>query len=62
MAKIVIDGREYEPEQLSEAARLQVANIVVVDEEIRRLQNQVAICQTARNAYVNALQMAVRPS
>jgi hypothetical protein len=62
MAKVVIDGREYESENLGEGARLQLANISVVDEEIRRLQNQIAICQTARIAYVAALQAALPPS
>ena len=34
-------------------------NINLVDQEIRRLQVKLAICQTARNAYATALQSAL---
>lgn len=55
MPQVTIDGREYEAEQLSDAARQQVVNLTAVDEEIRRLQTQLAIYQTARNSYASAL-------
>ena len=56
MATLTIDGKEYDTEQLSEAAQAQVTNLRVVDQEISRLQQQLAIMQTARKAYANALQ------
>lgn len=56
---ITLNGKTYALAELSEAARNQVANIRVVDAEIARLQQQLAIAQTARNAYVNALSGAV---
>lgn len=59
MPSITIDGRNYETEKLSEVARQHVLNINIVDEEVRRLQTRLAICQTARNAYVAALQAAL---
>lgn len=59
MANITIDGRDYDLDKLSETARQHLANINIVDEEIRRLQRQIAICQTARNAYASALQAAL---
>jgi len=52
---ITIDGKEYALESLSEAAKAQLTNLRVVDQEIARLQQQQAIAQTARNAYANAL-------
>lgn len=52
---LTIDGKEYSPEELSDAARAQVTNLRVVDQEIARLQQQLAIAQTARAAYANAL-------
>ncbi|HBP40835.1 MAG: DUF6447 family protein [Vreelandella alkaliphila] len=52
---ITIDNREYGVNDLSESARNQVVNLRVTDEEIRRLQHQLAIAQTARTAYANAL-------
>jgi hypothetical protein len=50
MSHVTIDGRDYELDKLSEPARQQAININLVDQEIRRLQFQLAICQTARNA------------
>ena len=51
---IKIDGKDYEVGSLSKAVKQQLANLKVVDREIARLQMQLAIAQTARNAYANA--------
>lgn len=59
---LTLNGKDYDVNQLSEAARAQVTNIQVVDAEISRLQQQLAIAQTARNAYVAALMAAVEPA
>lgn len=56
MATLTIDGREYDTEQLSEVAKAQVTNIRLVDQKVAQLQQELAIMQTARNAYVHALQ------
>lgn len=56
MATLTIDGKDYALENLSEAAKGQLTNLRVVDQEIARLQQQQAIAQTARNAYAQALQ------
>lgn len=53
---VTIDGNEYVVDELSESARNQVVNLRVTDQEIARLQQQLAIAQTARTAYANALQ------
>lgn len=52
---LTIDGREYDLGSLSEQVRAQVTNLRVVDEEIRRIEQKLAICRTARNAYARAL-------
>ncbi|MFB9887865.1 DUF6447 family protein [Balneatrix alpica] len=57
---ITINGTQYTTEKLSEAAKVQAANIQAVDEELARLQRQVSMIQTARNAYVAALIEAVK--
>lgn len=59
---LTLNGKDYDLSQLSDVARAQVANIQVVDAEIIRLQQQMAIAQTARNAYVAALTAAVEPA
>ena len=53
---ITIDDKEYALDSLSDAAKAQVTNLRVTDQEISRLQQQMAIMQTARKAYANALQ------
>ncbi len=52
---ITIDGQEYDLTSLSENARQQVVNLRVTDQEIERLKQRIAIAQTARTAYANAL-------
>lgn len=59
MGHVTVDGRDFDLEKLSGEARQQAMNIKVVDEEIRRLQVRLGICQTARNAYAVALQTAL---
>jgi hypothetical protein len=57
---ITINGTSYASENLSDAAKMQAQNVQVVDAELARLQQQVAIAQTARNAYINALIESVK--
>lgn len=52
---ITINDQAYNLADLSEQAHVQLANIQVVDAELTKLQQQIAIYQTARNAYVQAL-------
>ncbi|MGZ5017162.1 MAG: hypothetical protein ACXV8U_15395 [Methylobacter sp.] len=59
MTTIKIDNKEYELESLSEHARSQLQMLQVTDQEIARLQLQLAIAQTARNAYAKALNEAL---
>ncbi len=53
---IDIDGKSYEIDSLSDEAKSQLGNIRAVDAELKRLDQQKAIAQTARNAYARALQ------
>lgn len=55
-ATVTIDGKEYDLAALGEAARTQLLNLRFTDQEIARLQRQLAIAQTARAAYARALQ------
>ncbi len=52
---ISIDNKDYVLQDLSAEAKTQLTNLSVVDQEIARLQQQLAIAQTARIAYSNAL-------
>ena len=53
--KVTIDDKEYDPDKLSDAAKGQIVNLQVVDQEIASLKQKLAIAQTARNAYATAL-------
>ena len=55
MNQITIDGVQYDLDTLNEIAKQQLVNLRVTDQEIARLQTQLAIAQTARAAYAQAL-------
>lgn len=59
MALIKIDNKDYDTDKLSEDARKQLVNLRLTDQEIQRVQMQLAIAQTARIAYAKALQAAL---
>lgn len=52
---ITIDDQVYDLDSLSQGAKQQLANLRVADREIARLQMQLALAQTARNAYAQVL-------
>jgi hypothetical protein len=55
MANVSIDGKDYDLEKLSESAKAQLTSMRLADAEIQRLNIQLAITQTARNAYALAV-------
>lgn len=56
MEKVTIDGKEYEHDSLSEEARAQMTALQITDQRIAQTKQELAILQTARNAYAVALQ------
>lgn len=59
MPTLKIDNLEYDLDTLSDDAKAQLASIQFVDQELARLQMQVAAMQTAKNAYLSALKAAL---
>lgn len=57
--KITIDGKDYALSEMSDAAKEQLNNLQVTDQEIQRLNTRIAIVQTARAAYAHALKAAL---
>ena len=55
MSIVTIDGTEYNTEALSNEAKNELTNMQVCDQRIAALQTDLAIAQTARNAYAVAL-------
>lgn len=59
MTTIKINGKDYDIDSLTQDARAQLEMLLATEAEIRRLQTQLAIFQTAKNAYSQALAEAV---
>jgi hypothetical protein len=59
MTTITIDNKEYDLDSLSDEAKAQLQMLQLSDQEIARLNAQLAIVQTARVAYTNALLAAL---
>lgn len=53
--KIVIDGVEYDASTLSDAAKGAIASLQFAEAKLMALQNELAVCQTARFAYIKSL-------
>jgi hypothetical protein len=53
--KVSIDGKDYELENLSEKARNDLLSLRLVDKKIEENKQELAILQTARNAYARSL-------
>ena len=54
--KIQINNVEYKLGDLSDNAQGQIRGLQMAENEIKRLNAQIALAQTARNAYMQALQ------
>lgn len=60
--KVNINGTEYNWDDLSEDVRAQLVNLRITDGEIERLNRQLSIAKTAKNAYGRALRQAMEAS
>ncbi|ADY73953.1 hypothetical protein Dester_1320 [Desulfurobacterium thermolithotrophum DSM 11699] len=56
MAKITINGKEYDIEKLPKEAIDLISSIRFVDAEVQKLQNQIKIHLAARALYMQQLQ------
>ena len=55
MAKVNIDGQEYEFDNLSDKAKANLVSLQFVQSELKRLDAQVAVFKTAEIGYVREL-------
>ncbi len=62
MPNLTIDNIEYNTDTLSPEALQQLQMLQLADAEINRINAQLAIAQTARNAYANALKVSLNVS
>lgn len=55
MAKVTVEGVEYETENMTDNAKAQLASLQFLEAHIQQIQNEIAIYQTARQTYGKAL-------
>lgn len=58
--KITIDEVEYKLDELSDNAKAQIVNIEFVDVQLQQLNNELAVSDTARIGYSNALKAELK--
>ncbi len=59
MAKVTIDGTEYDTESMSDEAKAQLQNVAFCDRKLSELKNEAAVFQTARNVYARNLSQSL---
>lgn len=62
MPKIKLDDIEYNTEDMSESAKAQLVSLQFTDAQIRKLKQELAISETARQAYIAALKHEIKES
>ena len=55
MPKITVDGIEYNTEDLTDNGKAQLASLQFLEVQLNKLRSELAVYQTAKNAYVTAL-------
>ncbi len=55
MPKITVDGTDYNTEDLSDNGKAQLASLQFLEVQMKKLNNELAVYQTARNSYIAAL-------
>ena len=55
MPKITIDEIEYNTEDLTDNGKAQLASLQFLEVQMKKLKSEIAVYQTARMSYVNAL-------
>ena len=53
--KITIDGKEYKASELTDKVKAELISLRAAEQEMSRLQTQMALIQTARNAYAQSI-------
>ncbi len=59
MPTLKIDNKEYDLESLPDECKAQLASIQFVEQELARLQAQIAVLQTAKSTYAQALKASL---
>ena len=60
MAKVNIDGKDYEFDDLSDKAKAQLLSLQFVQGELKRLEAQIAVFKTAEVGYLRELKDQIK--
>jgi hypothetical protein len=55
MPKITVDGIDYNTEDLTDNGKAQLASLQFLEIQMTKLQNEIAVYNTAKNGYIAAL-------
>ena len=55
MPKITVDGIDYNTEDLSDNGKAQLASLQFLETQLKKIQGEIAVYQTARNSYLTVL-------
>ena len=56
MPNITVDGVEYNTEDLTDNGKAQLASLQFLEVQMKKIQSEIAVYQTARNVYMSAIQ------
>ena len=62
MPKITVDNIDYNTEDLSDNGKAQLASLQFLETQLVKLQGEIAVYQTAKNAYLSALKIELEKS
>lgn len=62
MPKIKVDDIEYNTEDLSENGKAQLASLQFLEVQMKKIEAEIAVYQTARNTYIAALKSELASS
>jgi hypothetical protein len=57
--KLTIDDIDYNTEDLTENGRAQLGNLQFIEVQLQSLRNEIAVYQTAQNAYLTVLKAEI---
>lgn len=57
--KITIDGVDYHVDKLNDTAQAQLKSLKFLEEQMQRISQEMAVFETARQAYLTALRAAI---
>lgn len=62
MPKFTVDGVEYNSEDLSEAGRAQLQSLQFLEFQMRKIQDEIAVFNTAKASYLAGLRAELEKS